>query len=186
MMEGPVPSSEPPAIETWRISLPNVQGQGWAIIFMDSTGCFAALSDYGDVSYRWNQRGLPDGGFKRFILKADDYYLTGKFGQGRRVYDGDATYESIKDHILQARKDDSMSKEKARQEYDHLKLHHDLKDREFDFGLWYNGTELDDAGEFYCQKYDRDVTCFVKFVLPRLREYLRQDLGLTPEEARVE
>ena len=56
-------------VKVWRYSFPSIKGEGWAIFFLDETGCFAALSDYGDWSYRWNQRGLPEKlTFRHFLL----------------------------------------------------------------------------------------------------------------------
>lgn len=162
-------------VKTWRYSLPNVKGEGWAIIFMDETGCFTALSDWGDVAYRWNQRGLPPGGFKHFLLTADDSYLISKFGSQRREYDPENTLASVKDHILSTRRDGSMTKDDAREEWDSLKTYEDLR-TEFDFSQWYSTTKLEDAGEFHCMRYVRDVTNFVEKVMPRLRELLRAEV----------
>jgi hypothetical protein len=176
-MEGPV-RVESGSVQTWRYSLPNVQGEGWAIIFLDETGCFAALSDWGDVSYRWNQRGLPEGGFKRFLIRCDDFYLISKFGSQRREYDPESTFESVKEHIIQARRDGTMEKDDAREEWDFLRTYEELR-TEFDFWQWYSVTQLD-AADFHCTRYVRDVVCFVKHVMPRLRELLKAELDPVP------
>lgn len=175
-MDGPV-RAEKSGVETWRYSLPNENGEGWAIIFMDETGCFAALSDWGDVSYRWNSRGLPEGGFKRFMTNCDDYYLTGKFGQGRKEYDAKGSLENAKDAIIQARRDGDFDKEKARDEWELLDRYDDLEN-EMLFHGWYTQSSLDDASECYCQHYVSDVTQFVAKVMPRLRAVLRAELGI--------
>lgn len=162
--------------KVWRYSLPSVKGEGWAIIFLDSIGCFTALSDWGDVGYRWPQQGWGDGDFRKFLLSCDDYYLTTKFGRGRKEYDPKRTLACVKEHILTHRRDARLTKEEARQEWDLLRTYDEL-DREFDFSQWYSATQLDDPGEFYCMRYVSDVTHFVAHVLPRLRDVLKAELA---------
>ena len=167
-------------VQTWRYSLPNVQGEGWAIIFIDETGCFTALSDWGDVGYRWNQRGLPEGGFKRFLIQCEDSYLISKFGSQRREYDPEATLEAVKHDILQSRRDGQLSKEDAREEWDGLQTYDNLSN-DHDFSQWYTTTKLD-AAELHCMRYVRDVTNFVEKVMPRLREVLKAELNPAPAQ----
>lgn len=44
------------SVTTWRYHMPNdrATGEGWAVCFLDSIGCFSVLSDYGDYGYRWH------------------------------------------------------------------------------------------------------------------------------------
>lgn len=169
-------------ITTWRYTFPNDEsrnGGGWAIVFLDSQGCFSGLSDYGNVAYRWPMAGqVPGREFREFLLGCDDYYLTLKLGQGRKEYDPKGTLQMVKEHILRYRRDDSLTKAEAREEWNRLETYDNLA-REFDFSQWYTATGIEDAGEFYCQRYDTDVTAFVEMVMPRLRERMRADLGLT-------
>lgn len=160
------------SVETWRYALPNQKGEGWAIIFIDSIGCFTALSDWGNVAYRWPENGWGDFDFRKFLLRCDDSYLTGKFGQNRREYDPEGTLAAVKERIETLTDEDRGLEEKRL-----LERHSDLY-TEYDFHEWYNETTLEDAGEFHSRRIDRDVTNFVKHVMPRLRELLRQDLKL--------
>lgn len=167
-------------VQTWRYSLPNIRGEGWAIIFLDEIGCFSALSDWGNANYRWPDHGWGEGDFRKFLLDCDDYYLTGKLGQGRKEYDPEGTLESVKGAIIQARRSGEFTKEVAREEWERLDLYDQL-DREFDFSQWYGHTKLFEAGECHCQRYVREVTSFIEHVMPRLREVLKAEL--TPVRA---
>jgi len=177
-MEGPV-RAETQAGQVWRYSFPNVNNyEGWAIIFLDSAGCFAALSDYGDWSYRWSVLGFAEGeDIRKFLLTCDDDYLLRKLGQGRKEYDPEGTLESAKSAIIEARRDDRWTKDEARDEWDSLKTHDELRN-EFDFGMWYSNTKVADAGECHQQRYPNQLKAFIKLEMPRLREVLRQELKL--------
>lgn len=166
-------------VQTWRYSLPSEHGEGWAIIFMDSIGCFTALSDWGDVGYRWPQQGWGPGDFRKFVIGLDDSYLIGKLGQNRKEYDPEGTLENVKDAIIQARRDGELKKAKAREEWERLDTYDNLY-TEYDFTQWLNTTRLDEASSCHCQRYVRDVTSFVERVMPRLRELLKAELTPAP------
>ncbi len=139
---------------------------------MDSIGCFSALSDWGNVAYRWIEAGWGDGGFRQFILKCDDYYLTSKFGQNRREYDPEGTLKAVLQRLDVAPKRHAfIAKEHAL-----LARYNDLYS-EYDFWQWAQDTSLDLSDGFTCQRYERDVTSFIAKVMPRLRERLKADVG---------
>lgn len=164
------------AAKVWRYSIPNEKFQGWAIIFLDSEGCFAALSDYGDHSYRWNARGFPPGlDFRQFIIQCDDGYLTGKLGQGKREYDPEATLAGVRETIIECRKEKSFTKEHAREEWDSLDGFDNLQ-TEHDFGRWHDYTDIGDASESYRTRYPRDLQSFIQFVMPKLRALIQAEL----------
>lgn len=182
-MDGPV-RPEKSGVETWRYSLPNEKGEGWVIAFLDSTGCFTALSDWGDVAYRWSAGGWGEGDFRQFLLQCDDYYLTAKFGRNRREYDPEASLKAAKRAIIETRRHGTFDKEEARAEWDRLKDYDDLG-HEYDFGMFYNVTKLQDFGECHCTRYVSDVTAFVKHAMPRLRDEFRKSLNLPQPRFRV-
>lgn len=159
----------------WRYSVPNRKGyEGWAILFLDSAGCFAALSDYGDWSYRWNARGFsPDEDIRKFLLRCDDDYLLRKIAP-KQEYDSEATQTSIRELILGMRREKQLDKEEARYEWD---LSSDVS-TEFDFGRWMQNTDLPEAHEVYCQKYSEQAKAFLRECMPRLKEAIKNDLGL--------
>jgi len=91
-----------PVAATWRYHLPNENGEGWAIAFLDSSGVFTSVSDYGDYGHRWPQAGWGPEDFRAFFLQCDDSYILGKISR-RDEYDGDRTVRAIKDRILELR-----------------------------------------------------------------------------------
>ena len=158
-----------------RYNLPNENGEGWAIVFIDdATGCFTALSDWGNVGYRWPEGGLS-GDFRAFLLDCDDGYLTSKLGQNRKEYDAERTLEAVKEAILDDRKDGSLDKFAARREWERLDDFDNLYS-EHDFTAFCADTRLDDIGECYCSRYVSDVRNFVQHVMPRLRKLLKSEL----------
>ena len=166
-------------VKVWRYSLPNVQHQGWAIIFVDSIGCFTALSDWGDVGYRWPEQGWGEGDFRKFLLSLDDSYLTGKLGRGRKEYDREGTLAAVRERIAE------LPQKKQEEELELLKRHDDLHN-DHNFSQWYTDTNLEDAGELHCQQTVSDVTRFVEHVMPRLREVLKAELKAeAPTEGEV-
>lgn len=165
------------SVETWRYSLPNQKGEGWAIIFMDSIGCFTALSDWGNVAYRWPDHGWGEGDFRKFLLRCDDSYLTGKFGQGRREYDPEGTVKNIERYLEEQMNEGRMDIGQVEEERQRVRDHSDLH-TQHDLFQWVQDSELDVRYEVSCERYERDVTSFVKHVMPRLRELLKQDLKL--------
>lgn len=188
--------SEP--IKTWRFDLPNVNMEGWAIVFIDNAGCFTAVSDWGDVAYRWPNDGHCG---PSFIRQCDDGYLIRKLGQGRQEYDPERTVESVRDFLWSEaagicyehdeRGEETVLRSLSRAdreqlrflagEWERLREFDDLEN-EFQYGCWYHETRLDDASEFYRTRYERDVINFVTKVMPRLRPLLTDDVpALVPQ-----
>jgi len=160
-----------------RYNLPNENGEGWAIVFIDdATGCFAGLSDWGNFAYRWNLAGMPENQTLRgFLLTCDDSYLLPKLGQGCKEYDAEKTAEAVKEAIISDRRDGSFTKFAARREWERLDDFNDLS-TEWEFAAFCADTRIDDIGECYCSKYVSDVTSFVAKVMPRLRKLIAEDL----------
>lgn len=176
--------------QTWRFSLPNVDGQGWAIVFMDSAGCFAALSDYGDVLYRWwSAKSLPHA-----FLSFGDSYLLDKFSFAKKVYDPKSSLAAVREFlleekklVLEERRGSVMTKAEASKrwmllndEEESIRLYDEL-DTEAAFVRWTEYSELDDPNEFYMVGPDDDVRAFVKNIVPRLKALLIEQ-GFGPEE----
>lgn len=162
-------------VETWRYQFPSDNGEGWAIIFMDSIGCFTALSDWGNVAYRWPQGGWGVKDFRKFVLDCGDDYLTDKFGYGRREYDPETTLKTVKAHLDDLLERRVMGVSEVEEEHEALRNHSDLDTRE-DFALWLQDTKILEPYFLSCQRINRDVTQFVAKVMPRLREKLKEEL----------
>ena len=166
-----------PVVTTWRYSLPNENGEGWAIAFLDSIGCFSVLSDYGDYGYRWPQNGWSNPNerdFRQFFLGTDDHYVLRKIARSDH-YDGRATCEGIKRHIIELRRDRHYEKDFARDEWDRLRRYDDVDCREM-FAMWYENTKIGDAAEFSVYSFSPQALAFQKLVLPRLRAAIRAQL----------
>ena len=170
------------SVRTFRYSLPNVPEwcEGWAIIFLDSTGCFSALSDYGNYAYRWPDHGWGDFDFRKFFIERGDDYLLGKIAPND-VYDEDETLRAIKKTILSERRhaialaDAAWTRERARQEWDLLDRYGWL-DSEEAFQEWTRETSLDDPWMYQERKTHPRSVAFTKKVMPRLRAIIRDEL----------
>lgn len=147
------------------------RGQWLATVFLGAEGIFSTVSDYGNYGYWWGAIG-GDGDIRRFLLNSerDPDYFRIKLNPTSH-YDGEATCEAIRKQIIEWRKDGTMSREEAREEYDRAET------ACADFRDWYEETEIEDAGEFYVTKPDAQAVAFVEKVMPRLCEMLRAELA---------
>jgi hypothetical protein len=161
--------------KVWRYVLHNVGALrcGWAIILLDDTGTFTAVSDYGNYAFRWTSFG-PN--FRQFLSQINDGYLMSKitFGWEHKI-DLAATSRGIKDYILEQRRSRDLSKEAARDEWDLVELNLE-DDNQCGFQDWCASTEIGDSWEFAVDAVDRDAEAFVEHVWPRFVELLEADL----------
>lgn len=167
-------------VTTWRYHLPNhrATGEGWAVCFLDSIGCFSVLSDYGDYGYRWpDEWSGPNAreDFRHFLTRIDGDYVLRKIAP-RDTYMGEKTCKEVKRCILEARRSDAWSKEKARREWDLLDTYGNLESRE-DFARWYDHTEIDEAWEFAVWEPSPRAVAFIEKVFKRLQAHLREELA---------
>jgi hypothetical protein len=163
-----------PAVKTWRYHLPSIRGEGWAIAFLDSIGCFTCLSDFDDWSYRWPEAGWGPRDFRQFILRCNDHYILHKVARDDTYY-GAQTLRNVKERILERRRHGGWDRSKARREWDLLREHDDLDSRE-SFAMWWQQTEIDDCSELAHWDVPPRATAFFKHVMPRLREVIRAEL----------
>jgi hypothetical protein len=167
-------------VKSWRYSIPNTKGyEGWAILFIDNAGCFAALSDYGDWTHRWNARGFEEHekkDFRHFVLSCSDHYLLDKLNP-RQEYDPEGTLQAVKEAICGMRRERQLEKDEAREEWEHLEDCERLEN-EYMFQRWMELTELSDAWELSTTKHSEQCRAFIQQCMPRLRELIKNDLGL--------
>lgn len=151
---------------------------GWAIVVIGSDGYFSACSDYGDYAYLWSHHGRDD--FRSFLAEArrDDYYFVSKLSP-KREYDPEGTRDNIKRHIIELRREDRLTREKAREEWDYLE---DLSiDNEVELQDWMTSTDFEYPYEWapaYC--YNRQAAAFVDRIMadwlaPLLREEMEKE-----------
>jgi len=75
-------------------------------------------SSFGSFNHAWTSCGEP---FKKFLIGIDmDYFMKKCLGTSYRVYDGEATFKGVVQHVLEYRRDGSYGKVQAREIYDDL------------------------------------------------------------------
>ncbi len=164
---------------TWRYQLPALPdgSDSWSIVFIDSTGCVAVLSDYGTWCFRWvtAHTGFPD--FRQFFESTGPDYVAGKFGMGKKeelqVYDGQETFEKIREHIRTERRAQRLSHEDALREWE---IASSVEDDIVGFYDWYRETSFESAHEFAVYRMSYGLKHWVTVALPRLQELLRKEL----------
>ncbi|MBC9783507.1 hypothetical protein H1S01_03145 [Heliobacterium chlorum] len=158
----------------WRYSVPPEKGQGWGIFLLDSTGMFAAVTDYGNYVFKWTHHGKDD--FRKFVIDVSSSpdYLLEKVAPHGEVYDGQETKKHVRETILQHRRDRSLSKDEARTEWELLD-EYDLSE-EGNFPLWYHNTSLCDAFEMAKRTYPRSMRSFAEKLMPRLATMIREEM----------
>ncbi len=166
-------------VEVRRYVLRPPDSFGWAIVVIGSDGYFSACSDYGNYAFIWGSHGRDD--FREFLLDArkDTSYFANKLSAGGEVYDADATIAEVKKYIIELRREDGFSKEKARDEWDLLEIYDDLAN-EHQFALWWDHTSIEEAHDFMCRKLPGMVVAFVEKVMvewlvPVLEEELKEE-----------
>lgn len=179
-------------VTVWRYSLPPEADRisGWAIVLMDASGMFAAVSDYGNYAYKWSSFGHDD--FRRFVIGLEADYTRRKLSPGQS-YDAELTLRAVKGEIMRLRlrggregvpDPESMdgrtlgrplNRDEAREEWERLKNHSDLWTRE-DYAVWAQDTRLD-YFELSRTKPDVRAVSFCERILPRLQAILRDELA---------
>jgi hypothetical protein len=167
------------AVKTWRYHL---KGQkepydSWTIAFVDSTGCVAILSDYGDWCYRWSTPNTGHGDFREFFIGIDASYAARKLANesDRNQFDGEATRKRIRQDILRDRRARACSADWARQEWDLVDVIED--DHECSFSAFLAETSIEDAFEYAITRMGRGLTHWVHVSLPRLQQLIREELA---------
>lgn len=152
---------------------PTKESSSWAIVVIGSDGYFSSTSDYGNYAYSWFHHGKKD--FREFLINADrdlDYFVN-KLSPGKR-YDEQATEKLIKEYIIDLRKDGSISKEFARDEW------YNLNNLEDSWEVWLETTRLEDPYELYAHIHPMDAIMFVKKIMgewlsPLLQKELEEE-----------
>lgn len=166
----------------WRYELPSIDGEGWGSFMLDSTGMFAAVTDYGNYAFRWGHHGKRD--FRNFIADAglsQGYMLSKLAPSKRREYQGDETTENIKSAIIRRRWNRYLTEEQAREEWELVEsCDSDYKEG---FHEWYNQTTFEDAHEYSVYDYTIHEKAFVEELLPRLVAELETELAAETQAA---
>lgn len=148
----------------------------WARIWVTSDGMISICSDYGNYGYWF---GAPGCEIRKFLTGCDpgpSGYIAIKLAEGRRVYDGDGTLKSLKEHILSSRRGGDLTREEARDEWQLLEHHNRLEHTE-DFATWYQETKIDCAYEFRCEKIAGQLQGFMEHCWPVLVKAMKKELN---------
>lgn len=91
----------------------------WAFIYIDEASCvFTSYSSYGNYAYQW--RSIGDCTLKAFLSDLDFSYFMSKTRREYLRFDADASIDGIKRHIIENRRDGSLTCEEARDAWDDL------------------------------------------------------------------
>lgn len=162
-------------IKFWRYYIPSVDGvEGWGIITLDSTGVFSAVTDYGNAAYKFEVRDGED--IREYFAKGVPGNLMEKLFYNLRCYDADETLRRVKEDILYQRLEHSLTRARAREEWD-LLFQNDWLDNDANFVRWYDETRITDAGEHYTLGYPASCRAFVNKLMPRFCEAVAVELA---------
>lgn len=93
----------------------------WGYIFLHQkgrVGIISIVSSYGEFGYVFSYHGDENEDFRNFLIKCDKGYLGQKFlGSKFWVPDMDKLHDSMIDNIIQNRRENNLSKSKARYLY---------------------------------------------------------------------
>lgn len=79
------------------------------------------FSSFGSWAYQWGHLGLP---FRRFLLTAEfDYVFTKFMGNDLEIYDGDATFKTLKARLIEKRRERHLDKKMIRKVWDFVHDH---------------------------------------------------------------
>jgi hypothetical protein len=172
--------------KVYEYRLRNPRGAWVADVIMRSDGYFSTVSDYGNYAYWW---GSPGGEFRAFVaqLERQSDYVCSKLARRAEWYDAEGTLKAIKQHILTYRREGSMTKERAAEEWDILvevcggfasRGMRDVSEMDqHQFHQWYERTQIGDAHEFMRYDYRPDVRGFCEHVMPLLATAIREELA---------
>lgn len=149
-------------------------------------------SSYGAFANAWSACGEP---FKKFLIGIEMDYFMGKcLGRGATVFDGSASYKAAVARVLDARRNNDLSKEDARELYDELEYcQSELEDSEASFTAAIyrvpsNGDQsrvFDEAYEMLVDMPNPQAVGFWKKLWPAFEAELKNELlalteGATP------
>lgn len=150
----------------------------WAIIVIDEKGMFAAVSDYGEYVHHWSG-WAPGQDIRQFLIGAigdtSEYfpeYFMGKLVRRDNYLHVDRTKKLLQEHLADWIKDGSRSMKFC---WDEWKLIKNCVTQE-DLHEWVACSQLDEPYRFFSYWFDGMAENFGRYILPRLREVLKEQL----------
>jgi hypothetical protein len=165
-------------VKVWRYTLPSTREpvyDSWSIVFVDETGCVAIISDWGNWSMRWVTQHTAHTDFRRFLIQCDYDYAARKLGRSedQSVFDAEATRAAINKHVLEARRDKSLTKAQADKE---MRLLDMIEDHHASFDLWLQETKLEEAWNFRVSKRAHGLDHWTRVSFERLKAVIKAEL----------
>ncbi len=160
----------------WHYVLPSIKGEGWAEVFITSRGVFSTVSDWGNYGYVWTHTGHDD--VRKFFLnpKGREDYFIGKLGMGvDDVFDADLTRRGLLEMVKTIEEPEVRKELRAAVRTAYLSTQESFYEI---VGEWANHYDVP-VEAFYASIAlvpDRQVTAFVKKVMPRLAKMIEKDL----------
>lgn len=137
-MSNPGTDGHQPKLWFYRLRATDGKDFEWAEVVIGSNGFFAAVSDYGNYSFRWTHFGDD---FRQFVLGIGPDYVHGKImgcsGRRSEVYDEAATLKGVRKSICALRRSLTLTREEARDAFEELK---------WDFAELYTSSDLERWG----------------------------------------
>lgn len=173
----------------WRASsAARARVAAWARIWITDDGCFTTISDHGNYGYWWTAPGCE---FRKFLCGCNTDYLANKLRHGETEFDGEESVKQIRRHICEWRRDGTLSRERAAEEWElvHPKPEgrwargrHSSMVNEIEANRWYEETKLDDASELLCYRTPMQLQMFLKHLWPLFVEKLKLELALEAKQ----
>lgn len=169
--------------DVYTIRIPNEHKYrcAWAKIIVDEKNfILSCISDAGNFSHRWPNEEHRT--FKKFLTQIDSGYLMRKIEPRATEFDVDATCESLIRALLEYRRDDNITKEQARKEYDIIKWHEDYcssEDLLFQALVEETETFSDDyswTSDLFVRKHTPGAITFTEIIFPLFQEALKIEL----------
>jgi hypothetical protein len=160
-------------MKTWHYRIPNDRpGEGWARVVLTSDGMFSAVSDWGHYAYLWTHPGVRD--FREFFLNAEsEWGYFAKKLRPEKILNEKASWDNLKRDLLERRRSKSLTKEKARDAWETMKLYSSWDEYLYSSAC---AEVFDEPWEFSVRELHPDVVSFAKRVLPRLAAMVSQEL----------
>lgn len=176
----------PTDVITWRYYLAPTDGppaDSWSVVFVDSTGSVAVLSDYGHYSFRWHTPHTGKEDFRDFLVDCGADYIANKLGrtEDTQAFDGEATEKRIRDHIAERARKGHISTVAARREHERLPTLDDA----LDFERWAGATKIREPHLLAVYGRTGHFDHWVRVSLPRLQAAIRTELRLEREQPRI-
>lgn len=155
-------------------------GEYWSVMFLDSRGGMCVYGDTGEWAPYHTFSCNDIRHFVAYRLKGDDY-LKGKLTKDRKnEFNGAKTLIRAKKHIIYYRRDNAITKERARELWNDLPDGEEGYDNKREWEYYMDDLYYDFWGsewyDYLVYDWDSQVESFCKNSLPGLQALIRKEL----------